>query len=121
MTHDHDTLQPLPGDTEDPRGAPTWAIGLVGALLLPVTLLGVTAFFYLEVEEELGEKLVDVSTTYTQTARLAENDPALDALRWESWEVDTKEPSRPRLVVPIEVGMAQVIETYGVEANATNP
>jgi hypothetical protein len=121
VTHDHNHLEQLPGDTEDPRGAPVWTFGLVGGVLFAVTLLGVTAFFYAELEDELDVKLIDISTTYAQTARLAENDPMLDALRWEHWEVATKDPSPPRLVVPIAVGMEQVIATWGAGAKTTAP
>jgi hypothetical protein len=45
----------------------------------------------------------------------------LDALRWEHWEVATKDPSPPRLVVPIAVGMEQVIATWGAGAKTTAP
>lgn len=47
-----------PGDHEDPLAGPTWIIGFLGAVLLAVITLGLTALFYNADREEEAAKII---------------------------------------------------------------
>jgi len=47
-----------PGDHEDPLPGPTWIVGILGAVLLAVIMLGLTALFYNAQAKEDDKKIV---------------------------------------------------------------
>jgi hypothetical protein len=99
-----------PGDHEDPLAGPTYIIGLLGAVLLVVIVMGVTALFFNADDEEITRKVVI-------------HDPAeLDALRaqqsallhapphWEKYE-ENDQPITA-LIIPINQAMELTAEEY---------
>ena len=50
---------PDPSDHEDPLTGPSWYVGLVGGLILVVTLLGLTALYYNEKAGETQKKVAE--------------------------------------------------------------
>lgn len=54
-----DTFEHNPGDHEDPLSGPTWIVGFLGAVLLAVIILGITALYYNANHQEFVRKVVD--------------------------------------------------------------
>ena len=114
MKHEHDTQ--LPGDTEDPRGGPTWTIGIAGTIVLVVSLLVLTALYYQATRIEDDGKVIRTRSEEWNLVRAARADAHADQPHWETWKDDTGFEERT-LVVPIEYGMAHVVATYGSGAS----
>ena len=102
---------PDPKDHDDPVSGPTWLVGLIGAILLAVTMLGLTAFYYnvqaTEFETQfVGTERLDVIELRQQQEALLTGPP-----RW----VDRQEQDQTvrAFVIPIEQAMALVVEEEG--------
>lgn len=101
--HERDELE---GATDDPAAFPLAYAGVVGSLILLVTIILVTAFFY------------SFETRYHDV--IASAKPAVDATRLRDAQMQDMSSYRfldaERKVVglPIDVAMARVIETGGV-------
>lgn len=54
-----DNFEHNPGDHEDPLAGPTWIVGFLGAVLLIVIVLGITALFYNADKQEVVHKVVN--------------------------------------------------------------
>jgi len=120
-----------PGDHEDPVPGPTWIIGFLGAVLLVVIMLGITALYYTQRKQENQQKVVLrdpdelVKLHKAQARRLGA--PA----HWEVTAVqeEVKVDGKPAikttrsksLVIPIELAMQRVIAeaSRGGDASGT--
>lgn len=97
-----------PEDHEDPLSGPTWLMGVIGAVLLLVIILGLTALYYGASQEEMREKVYTrdypdlVELRAQQRARLT-GEP-----HWEEREVNMEIVRA--LVIPIDQAMDLVAE-----------
>lgn len=101
-----------PGDHEDPLTGPTWIIGFLGAVLLVVIMLGLTALFYSATHQEEQKKVVERSPQELndllnkQWAQLHVATP-----RWViDPSLDEGQPPVKRLVIPLEQAMEIVVK-----------
>ncbi|MBT8486961.1 MAG: hypothetical protein HKO59_13640 [Phycisphaerales bacterium] len=107
-----DTFEHNPGDHEDPLAGPTWTVGIVGAVMLAVSVLGTAALYYDMRTQEEEEKVLSQPVLERavlddeQGARL--DGPYRIERRPENVDGD------PSVVIPIEDAMAIVVR----EANA---
>ncbi len=99
-----------PSDHEDPLTGPSWYVGLVGGLILVVTLLGLTALYYNEKtsETQSPEKFVAKIPAELEELRAGQKkrltSPAHREVRDEAGEQITA------LVIPIDDAMQLVLE-----------
>ena len=104
---------PDPSDHEDPLTGPSWYVGLVGGLILVVTLLGLTALYYNEKagEAQSPEKFVAKIPAELKKLRDGQRErltsPAHREVRDEAGEQITA------LVIPIEDAMHLVVKELG--------
>ncbi|MHC4220229.1 MAG: hypothetical protein ACYSU7_17425 [Planctomycetota bacterium] len=99
-----------PGDHDDPKAGITWLLGLLGTLLLLVTVLAVTAIYF-NLQAEMFQRQV-VDAPFVEVQQLRGEQDALLAGGWVEVEVQG-EPVR-KYTIPIDQAMQLVIE----EANA---
>lgn len=100
------------GDHDDPVAGPTWFLGLVGAVLMVVTVLGLTALYYNmkagEVEVEvIDQPRLDVLELRRQQEQLLAGPPRRVTRDEQGKTVEA-------LVIPIQQAMELVVE----ESNA---
>ena len=106
------------GDHEDPRASSTWLIGFIGAVLVVVTMLGVTALYYnvktsQEKEVVEGEPYIDVKETRARQEGLITRHP-----RWV--EVDDGAGGiRRELAIPIDRAMQLIADEYAAAQKET--
>ena len=103
-----------PGDHEDPRAAPTWVIGVLGAVSLVISLLGLTALYY---NEKADKVLVQVlAPERLEPLELQRQQEALlgGPPRWIDRD-DQGETVRA-YVISIERAMEIVVEESAAEA-----
>jgi hypothetical protein len=109
-----DSFEHNPGDHEDPLPGPTWIVSLLGAVLLIVIGMGLTALYYNAQHQEDQQKFVTrdpqelIDVRSEQLARL-HTDPHYE----KSTNVDGKEVTA--LIIPIDQAMQKV-----VQENSTN-
>ena len=100
-----------PSDHEDPLTGPSWYVGLVGGLILVVTLLGLTALYYNEKADETEKKVVAEFPAELEKLRDGQRErltsPAHREVRDEAGEQITA------LVIPIEDAMQLVVKELG--------
>lgn len=104
--HEHN-----PGDHEDPLVGSTWMVGFLGAVLLIVIVLGLTALYYTAAGDEFERKVADQTAeevlllNSTQELRLtSEARREIDMLGEEEVE---------RIVIPIDDASKLIIAEYG--------
>ena len=56
----HDAHLEVSGDQEDPTPGPLWVVGVAGAVLTLVTVLGVTSIYYAAERAEVDHKVMSV-------------------------------------------------------------
>jgi hypothetical protein len=106
-----DVYEHNPSDHEDPLTGPSWYVGLVGALLLVVTLLGLTALYYNTKTKETEEKVIAEFPIELEKLLADQEErltgPAHREVRDEAGEQITA------LVIPIEDAMQLVAKELG--------
>jgi len=99
-------------DYEDPAAGYTWMIGLIGTVLLVVTVLGTVALYYnikaAEVEVVVNEPTrIDVENLRNMQRKVLKDRP-----RWVERE-DEGGDVKKYLAIPIDRAVELVIEEYG--------
>ncbi len=109
-----DVYEHNPGDHEDPLAGPTWIIGFLGAVLLVVIMLGLTAMVYNAQHEEDKIKLIDRDPEELDHLRNSQLAQITAAPRWveESVKVEgqNEEQIVKSLVIPIDRAMELVVQ-----------
>ena len=101
-----------PGDHEDPLPGPTWIISLLGAVLLAVIGMGLTAVFYNAQSDEEIRKVQVREPEELNNLRAAQTARLHAAAHWEkSKDVDGKD--QMALIIPIDQAMDKVVQEYG--------
>jgi hypothetical protein len=95
-----------PGDHDDPKPGLTWLLGLLGALLLVVVVLGVTALYF-NVKAEVFQRQV-VSPPSREVLDLRARQEALLDGGWV--EVQRQGEAVRIYTIPIEQAMEIVVE-----------
>ncbi len=98
-------------DHEDPSASSTWLVGFIGAVLLVVTMLGVTALYYNVKAQWVDEKVVKPNIDEPKELRARQEQRLTDPPRWVERD-DGGEVTR-ELVIPLERAMKIVVEEYG--------
>lgn len=107
-----------PGDHEDPLPGPTWIIAFLGAVLLVVIMLGLTALFYNAQAAEQDTKLVlrdpeELNKLRAeQMARLNIEKPQR-VQELEKPVGQEKEQVVEAVEIPIKQAMEMVVKEYG--------
>ena len=104
-------------DHEDPSAVMTWGIGLIGTILLVVTILGTAALYYNAKAAEVEEMVIqpqreDVRQLRDEQLQILNENP-----RWVQREDESGEVKK-YLAIPIDRAMELVIEQHGI-ANAS--
>ncbi len=94
-------------DHEDPSAGSTSLLGFIGAVLLIVTMLGVTALYYNVKATQVDTQVVQVDIDDVTTARIQQEGRLTDSAHWEERD-DNGEIVR-ELVIPIERAMELVV------------
>lgn len=106
-----------PGDHEDPLTGPTWIIGFLGAVLLAVIVLGLTALVYNATSEEEKEKLILRDPDELNNLRNQQLAQITAAPRWrEVMEkpADSEVEQKTRaLTIPIDLAMQAIVNEAG--------
>ena len=101
-----------PGDHEDPLPGPTWIVALLGAVLLAVIGMGLTALLYNAQAQEDQRKVFTRDPAELVNLRSAQM-ARINALpHWEkSKDIDGKDQTA--LIIPIDQAMALTVKEYG--------
>jgi hypothetical protein len=98
------------GDHEDPVPSATWLIGFLGAVLLLVICLGITALAYSEQHVEFVDKVETATVEQLQQLR-QEQEARLNAEpHWQITKTDAGEDKA--LIIPLDQAMQAVIGEY---------
>lgn len=103
-----DNLEHNPGDHEDPLPGPTWIIGVLGAVLLAVVILGVTALFFNADARVVDQKVVE--QPYPQFEALKQEQLARLQGPPRIVEVNENDKVVQSVVIPIELAMQKIAE-----------
>ena len=106
-------------DHEDPAASSTWLIGFIGAVLLIVTMLGVTALYYNVKATQVDTEVVNVDVKKVKDARAQQEGRLTDSAHWEERD-DNGEIVR-ELVIPIERAMELVAAENGSATSGGRP
>ncbi len=98
-------------DHEDPAASSTWLVGFIGAVLLVVTMLGVTALYYNVKASKEQDVVLDEPFIKVEKVRTRQERRLTAPARWE--ERDDGGEVRRELVIPLERAMKIVVEEYG--------
>lgn len=102
-----------PGDHDDPLTGPTWIIGFLGAVLLSVIVLGLTALVYNAQHKEEVEKLIKRDVDELETLRAQQQALLTGPPHWiQVQEKDDKgnEHVEKALVIPVDRAMELVVQ-----------
>ena len=99
-------------DHEDPSAGYTWMIGLVGTVLLVVTVLGTTALYYNIKASEVKEVVIEPERIDVKQLRAKQLKVLNDPSRWVEREDESGEIKR-HLAIPIDRAFELVIEQHG--------
>src|SRR5688572_11056808 len=111
------SLEHNPGDHEDPLSGPTWMVAFLGAVLLAVIMLGLTALYYNAKTQEETVKVITRDPDELVKLREQQSAQIHGPSRYVE-EIVTVEGSeegkRERaLVIPIEQAMELVVKEAG--------
>ena len=109
-----DLYEHNPGDHEDPLTGPTWIIGFLGAVLLSVIVLGLTALLYTAQRKEDQIKVISQNPQELEQLRTSQIAQITAAPRWveESVKVEgqNEEQTVRALTVPIDQAMELIVK-----------
>jgi hypothetical protein len=97
-----DNYEHNPGDHEDPLPGPTWIVGILGAVLLAVIVLGLTALFYNAQTKEDAKKIV------------SKEPDEIIRLRTEQTEVLTASPRLREVSETDAQGQTRVVQALAI-------
>lgn len=104
-------LDQLEGDTEDPRGGPTWVICIAGSILVFVTCVAVAGLYYGAERLEEDTKFISVASQARETRRIAEQDLLMADPHWETYtDAGGELVIERKLKLPIDHAMQIVID-----------
>tara|TARA_B100000029_G_scaffold342884_1_gene335237 strand:- start:229 stop:588 length:360 start_codon:yes stop_codon:yes gene_type:complete len=104
----------LAGDREDPAGGPTWVIGLAGAILTAVTVIGVSALYYWAEGQEREKSVISVRSQEAEIRREADAMALMNEPHWEQWtDADGVLSGERTLVVPMDTAREIVKKQWG--------
>lgn len=103
-----------PGDHEDPVAGSTWLVGMVGAVLLTVIILGLTALLYQVQDEEMIEHVILAEPEELIRLRAEQQKQLNDPPRFQERPAgeDGSEMVRS-LVIPIDQAMEIIAKEQG--------
>ena len=99
-------------DHEDPAAGYTWLIGLVGTILLVVTVLGTAALYYNVKTTEIEVVVNEPTRIEVKNLRNKQRKVLMDRPRWVERE-DEAGDVKKYLAIPIDRAVELVIEEYG--------
>ena len=100
-----------PQDHEDPVAGPTWLVGILGAILLVVSLLGLTALYYNVKAEELEGQVIGLERLEVLELRRQQEALLAGSPRWIKRDEQGEEIEA--FIIPIERAMELVVEEAG--------
>ena len=103
-----DVFEHNPEDHDDPVAGTTWLIGLLGAILLVVTIMGVTALYYNAKGQKFNDQFVNVERLEVRKLRHEQEALLIGPSRWV--ERDEQGETVEALIIPIERAMELVVE-----------
>ncbi len=98
-------------DHEDPAASSTWLVGFIGAVLLVVTMLGVTALYYNVKASKEQDVVVGRPFIHVKDLRADQERRLTAPARWV--ERDESGDVTRELAIPLERAMKIVVEEYG--------
>ena len=98
------------GDHEDPLPGPTWTVGVIGVVLLAVSVLAVAALFYERASVEREIKVLSQPTIYLMAVNAEQLAHLEGPVRIESRSED-----EDSLVIPLEDAMTLTVREFGSE------
>ncbi len=102
------------GEAEDPTSGPTWVVGLAGAILTVVVVLGVTAIYYAAERAEAEHKVMSVRSQEAELRREADRAALMNEAYWEQWtDADGVLAGERTLVVPMDTARDIVKKRWG--------
>ena len=99
-------------DHEDPSAEYTWMIGLIGTVLLIVTVLATVALYYNVKASEVKEVVLDQPRKDVKLLHAKQLKVLNNPSRWVEREDESGEIIR-HLTIPIDRAVQLVIEQYG--------
>lgn len=109
--HDHEPEAELLEEAADPSPVPTGMIGLLGAVLLVVSLLVLTALYYNVKARQIGDVVVTPASEEILELRTAQRALLEGPPRWV--ERDEQGRTVRALVIPVERAMELVVQEGG--------
>ena len=105
-----------PGDHEDPLPGPTWIVGFLGAVLLAIVGLGLTALFFNADSRMVDEKVTDQIYPQFQSVKAEQ----LARIEGKPRRVEVSENDRNvmTVVIPIDRAMQLYAERASKEQTA---
>ncbi|MDP6600741.1 MAG: hypothetical protein QGG74_02075 [Phycisphaerales bacterium] len=102
------------GEAEDPTSGPTWVVGLAGAVLTVVVVLGMTAVYYAAERAETHHKVMSIRSQEAQLRREADTMALMNEAHWEQWtDADGVLAGERTLVVPMDIARDIVKKKWG--------
>ena len=98
------------GDHEDPLTGPTWIIGFLGAVLLAVIMLGLTALLYNAQRQEAVEKVIQRDPQELENLRAAQAAQLAAAPRWIEQTVEVQGQPNGQIVRSLAIPIDQAME-----------
>ena len=112
------------GDHEDPLTGPTWIVAFLGAVLLTVITLGLTALFYNAQAQEQQQKVVLRDPQELENLLTHQREQIMGNPRWVEQQVTVEGAEKPQLsrslVIPISQAMELVVKEQS-QARAAQP
>ena len=112
------------GDHEDPLTGPTWIVAFLGAVLLTVITLGLTALFYNAQAQEQQQKVVLRDAQELENLLTHQREQIMGNPRWVEQQVTVEGAEKPQLsrslVIPINQAMELVVKEQS-QARAAQP
>ncbi|MBG83413.1 MAG: hypothetical protein CMJ40_02580 [Phycisphaerae bacterium] len=106
-------LDLLEGDTEDPKGGPSWLIMIAGTILTFVTCVAVSGLYYGAERREQDTKYISVASQAKETQRAANRARLMEEAHWETYTDASGDMIIDRkLKVPIDHAMGLVVSKY---------
>ena len=110
-------LDLLEGDTEDPKGGPSWLIMIAGTILTFVTCVAVSGLYYGAERREEETKYISVASQAKETRRIAERDRLMEEAHWETYTNASGDMIIDRkLKIPIDQAMSLIVGKYTDES-----